>query len=73
MAVYRKEFYVLDEGRPVRAVIRTYTEEDFAGLLRIQQESFPPPFPQELLWNEEQLRNHITLFPEGALCVEIAG
>ncbi|MGZ4134496.1 MAG: GNAT family N-acetyltransferase [Tumebacillaceae bacterium] len=73
MATYWKECYVLDEGRPVRAVIRNYTEADFAGLLQIQQESFPPPFPQELLWNEEQLNNHITLFPEGALCVEIAG
>ncbi|WP_426453988.1 GNAT family N-acetyltransferase [Paenibacillus sp. S-38] len=72
-ALYRKEMYVFDGDKPVRAVIRSYTEEDFDGLIRIQQESFPPPFPSELWWNEEQLRNHITLFPEGALCVEIGG
>lgn len=38
-----------------------------------QKESFPPPFPSELWWNEDQLSNHITLFPEGALCVEVEG
>jgi ribosomal protein S18 acetylase RimI-like enzyme len=73
MSMYRKELFVFDGTRPVRAVIRTYTEADFPSLLRIQQESFPPPFPQELLWNEEQLYNHITLFPAGALCAEIEG
>jgi ribosomal protein S18 acetylase RimI-like enzyme len=70
---YRKELYVFDAKKPVKAVIRQYTEEDFTGLIRIQQESFPPPFPSELWWNEEQLRNHVTLFPEGALCVEVEG
>jgi ribosomal protein S18 acetylase RimI-like enzyme len=70
---YRKELYVFDGDRPVKAVIRTYREADFAGLIRIQQESFPPPFPAELWWNEEQLLNHVTRFPEGALCVEVEG
>ncbi|OJF18301.1 MAG: GNAT family N-acetyltransferase, partial [Bacillaceae bacterium G1] len=50
-----------------------YTEEDFDELIRIQQECFPPPFPSELWWNREQLHNHVTLFPEGALCVEVDG
>lgn len=62
-----------DKGWPVKAVIRRYREEDFAGLIRVQQECFPPPFPSELWWNEEQLRNHINLYPEGALCVELNG
>ncbi|MBU7318768.1 GNAT family N-acetyltransferase [Paenibacillus oleatilyticus] len=65
--------YVFDGDRPVKATIRSYTERDFAGLIRIQQESFPPPFPSELWWNEEQLGNHVERFPEGALCVEIGG
>ncbi|MFB6366465.1 GNAT family N-acetyltransferase [Paenibacillus elgii] len=65
--------YIFDGDRPVMATIRSYTERDFAGLIRIQQESFPPPFPSELWWNEEQLRNHVERFPEGALCVEIGG
>lgn len=42
--MYRKEWYVFDQGRPVPAVIRNYEEKDFPGLIRIQQESFPPLF-----------------------------
>lgn len=71
--MYRKEFFVFDQDKPVKAIIRNYEEKDFSNLIRVQQESFPPPFPSELWWNREQLRNHITLFPEGALCVEIDG
>ena len=61
------------KNRPVKAVVRNYTESDFNALIDVQKESFPPPFPEELLWNKEQLQNHITLFPEGALCIEIDG
>lgn len=71
--MYRKEFFVFDQDRPVPAVIRNYWEEDFPALIRVQQESFPPPFPAELWWNTDQLKNHVTLFPEGALCVEVKG
>jgi ribosomal protein S18 acetylase RimI-like enzyme len=71
--MFRKEFYVFDQDRPVPAVIRNYEEKDFPGLIRVQQESFPPPFPSELWWNTEQLHNHVTLFPEGALCIEVNG
>lgn len=73
MKMYKKRQYVFKDGRPVLATVRTYTEEDFEGLIEVQRESFPPPFPPDLLWNEEQLRNHITLYPQGALCVEIDG
>lgn len=71
--VYYKSLYVFDGEKPVAAIIRNYTMEDFEGLIRVQQESFPPPFPSELWWNVEQLQEHVTRFPEGALCVEIAG
>lgn len=71
--MYQKQLYVFDKEQPVRIVIRNYTEEDFPELIRVQQESFPPPFPAELLWNAQQLHNHISLFPEGALCVEVNG
>jgi ribosomal protein S18 acetylase RimI-like enzyme len=71
--MYRKDFFVFEDNRPIFATIRNYEEKDFPGLIRVQQESFPPPFPPELLWNEQQLYNHITLFPEGALCMEIDG
>ncbi|KPD01370.1 hypothetical protein LR69_00527 [Geobacillus sp. BCO2] len=71
--MYDKRLYVFDGNTPREAVIRNYTTDDFADLIRVQQESFPPPFPSELWWNEQQLHNHVTLFPEGALCVEVDG
>lgn len=71
--LYRKEFFVFDQEKPIPAVIRNYEKKDFQGLINIQKECFPPPFPAELWWNSEQLLNHITLFPEGALCIEVDG
>ncbi|QFT90215.1 Acetyltransferase (GNAT) family protein [Bacillus sp. THAF10] len=71
--MYRKDLYVFDQDQPKKAVIRNYGTQDFKDLILVQQESFPPPFPSDLWWNEEQLQNHVTLFPEGALCVEIDG
>lgn len=71
--MHKKELFVFDKDRPLKATIRNYRKEDFQSLISLQQEAFPPPFPSELWWNEEQLSNHVTLFPEGALCVEIDG
>ncbi|MBP1996030.1 GNAT family N-acetyltransferase [Paenibacillus eucommiae] len=71
--MYIKKLYVFDGDLPVEAAIRRYTMSDCEAMIRIQRESFPPPFPPELWWNEAQLRNHVSLFPEGALCVEIGG
>jgi ribosomal protein S18 acetylase RimI-like enzyme len=71
--MFNKELYVFDQTKPVKAVIRNYNENDFDELIRVQRKAFPPPFPAELLWNYEQLKNHVTLFPDGALCVEIDG
>lgn len=71
--MYWKEFYAYAGDKPVKAIIRNYRSEDFAELIDIQRESFPPPFPSELWWNEGQLSNHVVLFPEGALCVEVDG
>jgi ribosomal protein S18 acetylase RimI-like enzyme len=71
--MYSKEMYVFEQDHPVEVCVRSYTRSDFPQLIRIQQQSFPPPFPSELWWNEEQLTNHINLFPQGALCVDIDG
>lgn len=71
--MYHKAFYVMDGTKPVPAVIRGYGEADFAGLIDIQSEAFPPPYPSELWWNREQLASHVSRFPEGALCVLIGG
>ena len=37
------------------------------------QNAFLRHFPSELWWNQEQLSNHVSLFPEGAICVEVKG
>ncbi|MNM12106.1 Acetyltransferase (GNAT) family protein [compost metagenome] len=71
--MYRKAFYAMDRATPVPALIRNYGEADFAGLIEIQSEAFPPPYPSDLWWNEEQLASHIAHFPEGALCIEVNG
>lgn len=71
--MYRSEQLLFHNGKPVRIIVRNYTKEDFDELIDIQKECFPPPFPSDLWWNKEQLTNHVTLFPEGALCIEIDG
>lgn len=70
---YQSEFYCMNNGKPLPAVIRNYTTDDFDELIQIQSECFPPPFPEELWWNVQQLTNHVTLFPEGAICMEVDG
>ncbi|MBM3290191.1 MAG: GNAT family N-acetyltransferase, partial [Candidatus Hydrogenedentes bacterium] len=71
--MYRSDFYVFDGECPLPARIREYTRADFEDLIEIQRECFPPPFPPELWWNEEQLNNHAAIFPEGAHCIEVGG
>jgi ribosomal protein S18 acetylase RimI-like enzyme len=71
--LYQKKLYVFKQDKPMEATIRTYTAADFSTLIKVQQECFPPPFPSDLWWNEKQLSNHINLFPEGALCIEMEG
>ncbi|MEY8739432.1 GNAT family N-acetyltransferase [Bacillales bacterium AN1005] len=74
--MYHKEIRITGPDRqrkPVRAVIRNYTEADFDELIRIQAESFPPPYPEELLWNHEQLASHVAHYADGAICIEVDG
>lgn len=71
--MYRSKQLLFSDGKPVQIIIRNYESKDFDELIDIQSECFPPPFPSELWWNKEQLTNHVTLFPEGALCIEIDG
>lgn len=70
---YYQEYFAFQGEKPVKAIVRNYTEQDFDGLINVQKAAFPPPFPQELLWDKNQLDHHVKLFPEGALCIEING
>lgn len=47
--------------------IRPYTIDDFDDLLLIQQEAFPPPFPEELWWSRAHIEAHTATFPEGGM------
>ncbi|MEC1723118.1 GNAT family N-acetyltransferase [Schinkia azotoformans] len=69
--MYRSEFFIFHDGKSYPVVVRNYIQADFRELIQIQSECFPPPFPSDLWWEEEQLTNHVTLFPEGAMCVEV--
>jgi len=68
-----KELYLFIDGKSKKAVIRNYSLTDLEGLIDVQRLSFPPPYPVELWWNTGQLTEHITRFPEGALCAEVDG
>ncbi|RCW50949.1 GNAT family N-acetyltransferase [Paenibacillus prosopidis] len=69
----RKEIYLFVDGKPQKTIIRNYTEADFEALIDVQRASFPPPFPEELWWNPQQLSEHVSRFPEGTLCAEVGG
>lgn len=69
----RKEIYLFIDGKPRKTLIRKYAEADFTALIDVQRQSFPPPFPEELWWNREQLAEHVARFPQGALCAEVDG
>lgn len=71
--MYYKEQYVFKGDKVYKAILRNYREKDFEAMIAIQRECFPPPFPDELLWNQEQLSSHLAYYPEGALCIEIDG
>jgi len=68
-----KRLFVTDGRRNVPLSIRNYDWGDFAKLIALQEECFPPPYPSELWWKEEQLAEHAARFTEGALCAEAEG
>ncbi|PRO64259.1 GNAT family N-acetyltransferase [Alkalicoccus urumqiensis] len=53
--------------------VRSYTLDDYEGLLLIQQEAFPPPFPEDLWWSREEIAAHVETFPEGAMIAFVDG
>jgi ribosomal protein S18 acetylase RimI-like enzyme len=54
-------------------IIRPYTLDDYEGLLDVQKEAFPPPFPEELWWSKKHIQSHVETFPEGCLVAEKGG
>jgi ribosomal protein S18 acetylase RimI-like enzyme len=47
--------------------------EDIEQAADLQSLAFPPPFPQDLLWQAGHLLEHLRLFPEGQFVAEVDG
>ncbi|GKV57446.1 putative N-acetyltransferase YkwB [Sporosarcina sp. NCCP-2222] len=71
--MYRSDILVPVEGSFIPVVVRNYSMQDSDAMIHLQSECFPPPFPEELWWNRDQLAQHVSRFPEGAVCVEYNG
>lgn len=56
-----------------RATIRPATQDDIPGIVALQRACFPPPFPDDLLWQPEHIENHLKIFPEGQFIAESDG
>jgi GNAT superfamily N-acetyltransferase len=52
--------------------IRTLEATDAKEAAELQSLAFPPPFPQDLLWQPEHLIRHVELFPRGQFIAESA-
>lgn len=53
--------------------VRTITERDIPGIIRLQQESFPHMAKDGTVWKEHHLKSHIEIFPEGQFVAEFEG
>lgn len=55
------------------ATVRQAQIGDIPGIVALQSDCFPPPFPVELLWTPAQLGRHIEVFPEGQFVALVEG
>ncbi|GED12083.1 GNAT family N-acetyltransferase [Aneurinibacillus migulanus] len=51
-------------------IVRPYDEADFQSIQEMERSVYPPPWPQDDLWSIDQLKSHVDVFSEGALCAE---
>lgn len=55
------------------ATLRLARVEDIPHLIQLNKHCFPSMAEQNVVWNRGQLQNHIRLFPEGQIVVEMGG
>lgn len=60
-------------SEPAEVTVRTITEQDISGIIRLQQESFPHMAKDGVVWKEHHLKSHIKIFPEGQFVAEFEG
>jgi predicted amidohydrolase/ribosomal protein S18 acetylase RimI-like enzyme len=53
--------------------MRLAITEDIPRLIELNKECFPSMVEENVVWNRGQLRNHLRLFPEGQIVVELDG
>lgn len=46
-------------------IIRETTHADITGVVALQRACFPEPFPEDLLWTDTHISDHIAQFPAG--------
>lgn len=56
-----------------QATLRLCRAEDIAGLIELNKLCFPTMIEENVVWNRGQLQNHLRLFPEGQIVVELGG
>src|SRR6187399_1893272 len=55
------------------ATLRLIESSDLGALIQLNKQCFPEQAEQNVVWNRAQLENHLRLFPEGQLLIEIDG
>src|SRR5690606_1150149 len=55
------------------ARIRLVEERDLAALIELNRQCFPLMNEENVVWNQVQLRNHLRVFPDGQILVELDG
>ena len=55
------------------ATLRLAEVADIDGLIQLNKRCFPGPQEESVVWNRAQLRNHLRVFPDGQLVVDIDG
>lgn len=53
--------------------VRPYNLSDRDELIALQKAAFPAPYPEDQLWNVDQIRSHIEVFQSGAMAAFVDG
>jgi ribosomal protein S18 acetylase RimI-like enzyme len=54
-----------------KITLRNIHKEDIPGIIALQRESFSDMAMYGMIWPSTFLKNHLRVFPEGQLCVEL--
>ena len=59
--------------RQGEATLRLAEVADIDGLIQLNKRCFPSPEEENVVWNRAQLRNHLRVFPDGQIVVDLGG